>query len=125
MNNIVDEIIEIVEQQIEDNKLIVENYSKIESILDKITKSNWEQIFDSIVYNFELAVEVEQKLSPKTRLLQKTARSLKPQDLAKFDKLNNTLQPIVEERTRLEKVIGKSFLDRGFLSKERYNQYYS
>lgn len=124
MNNIVEEIIVIVEQQIEDNKAIVENYSKIESILDKISEANWRQIFDSIVYNFELAVEVEKNLNPKTRLLQKSARSLKPQDLAKFEKLNSTLQPIVEERTRLEIVIGKSFLDRGFLSKEEYDQYY-
>ncbi len=124
MNNLIDEIVEIVKEQIEDNKAIVNNYSKIESILDKITEGNWRQVFDSLLHNFELAMDVERKLQPKTQLLQKSARSLKPQDLVQFEKLNNTLQPIVEERTRLEQVIGKSFLDRGFLSKEEYDKYY-
>lgn len=40
MNNLIDEIVEIVKEQIEDNKAIVNNYSKIESILDKITEGN-------------------------------------------------------------------------------------
>lgn len=124
MNNLVNEIVDIVKEQIEDNKVIVENYKKIESILDKITTDNWRQVFDSIVYNFELAMEVEKKLSPKTQMLQKTARSLKPQDLMKFEKLNNELQPIVEERTRIEKAIGDHFLNKGFLTKEEYDKYY-
>lgn len=124
MNDIVNEIIEVVNQQIEDNKVIVENYSKIEAILDKITESNWRQVFDSLLYNFELSMEVEKRLAPKTKILQKSVKSLSQQDLIQFEKLNSTLQPIVEERTRLEQVIGKSFLDRGFLSKEEYNKYY-
>lgn len=124
MNTIIEEILKIVEEQIQDNKTIVENYTKIESILDKIGESTWKQVFDSMLYNFELAIETEKKLTPKVNLLQKSAKSLKPQDLMKFEKLNNELQPIVEERTRLEQIIGKSFLDRGFLSKDKYNKYY-
>lgn len=124
MNNLVNEIVEVVKQQIEDNKVIVENYSKIVAILDKLSEDNWRQVFDSIVYNFELAMEVEKKLAPKTQMLQKTARSLKPQDLMQFEKLNKELQPIVEERANLEKTIGDSFLSKGWLTKEEYDKYY-
>lgn len=124
MNKLIKEIVEIIKQQIEDNKAIVKNYSKIEGIIDKLTEANWREVFDSLLYNFELSTAIEKKLQPKTQLLQKSARSLKPQDLVQFEKLSNTLQPIVKERTRLEKVIGKSFLDKGFLSQEEYDKYY-
>lgn len=121
-----EDIIKLMMEAIEDDKVIVDNYSKVNSIIDKINKEQSEQIFEQLVHNHEISSEWARKFQAKSNLFAKQAKKggMNPLEIAKLESLQEESEALGQKRIELELAIGKNFLDRGFISKETYDKYY-
>ncbi len=122
------DIIKMMEESINDDNAIVENYTKVASILDKINSDQAKAIFDQLVYNHEVSTQWARNFQAKSNLFAKQAKkggaSVNPLEVSKLEGLQAQAEEISERRTELELQIGKKMLEKGFIDQKTYNKYY-
>ncbi len=123
----IEDIIKLVNESIEQDQIVVENYKKVVEILDNVNQDQAKVIFDQMINNHEVATAWTKKFSAKSKMFQTVAKrtGISPAHAQQLEMLQQTADKLGELRSDLEKQIGKSFLDKGFLTKEIYNKYYN
>ncbi len=124
----IQDIIKMMESSINDDRIIVENYTKVVGIIDKINKEQAESIFQNLVYNHEVSSQEARSFQAKSNLFTKQAQkgglNVNPMDASKLEGLHNQSEEISTRRSELEIQIGKAFLDKGFIDQKTYDKYY-
>lgn len=122
----VEDIIKLMEENINDDTAIVENYTKVVGIIDKINEQQAKTIFDQVVHNHEVAAAWARGFQSKSNLFQKQARqgSINPLQASQLERMQKQAEELAEARSSLEVQIGKAFLEKGFIDQKTYDKYY-
>ncbi len=122
------DIITLMNESINDDKIIVDNYTKVVGILDKINADQAKAIFDNLVYNHDLSTQWARKFQAKSNLFANQARkggaAVNPMEISKLEGLQNEAEKLSGQRTELEVKIGKKMLEKGFIDQKTYDKYY-
>ncbi len=122
------DIIELMNESINDDTVIVENYTKVLGILDKINADQAKAIFDNLVYNHDLSSQWTRKFQAKSNLFAAQAKkggaSINPMEISKLEGLQDQAEKLSAQRTELEVKIGKTMLEKGFIDQKTYDKYY-
>lgn len=125
----VQDLIDLMEESINDDKIIVENYTKVVKVLDVINQEQANGIFDNLVYNHNLSNQWTRKFESKSKLFanqaQKNRGGVNPVELSKLESLQSVAEDISEQRRQLELQIGKTMLEKNFIDEKTYNKYYA
>lgn len=122
------DIIKMMNESISDDQAIVENYTKVVSILDKINADQAKAIFDNLVNNHEVSANWARNFQAKSNLfanqVKKGGASINPIEASKLESLQSQAEELSDKRMDLEKQIGKVMLEKGFIDQKTYNKYY-
>ncbi len=122
------DIINLMNESINDDTIIVENYTKVVAIIDKLNADQATAIFDNLVHNHEVSAQWARSFQAKSNLFanqaKKGAAGINPLEISKLEGLQNQAEQLTDRRTELEVQIGRAFLEKGFISKETYDKYY-
>ncbi len=123
----VKDIIDMMSSNITDDTIIIENYTKVVEILDKVNEQQAKTIFNQLIYNHEIAQAWARNFQVKSNLFAKQIKQggINPMEVQQMEQLQKNTEQLAEKRSELEKTIGKTFFDKGFITKETYNKYYS
>lgn len=124
----VEDITKMIEDSINDDTAIIENYSKVVEIIDKINIDQAKAIFDQLVNNHEVSSQWARNFQAKSNLFAKQARKggapINPMAAQRLEGLQAQAEQLSDRRTELELEIGKKMLEKGFLDKKTYDKYY-
>ncbi len=122
------DIIKLMNESINDDKVIIENYTKVVGILDKINAEQATAIFDNLVYNHELSTQWARKFQAQSNLFANQAKkggaAINPMEISKLEGLQDEAEKLSNQRTELEVKIGKVMLEKGFIDQKKYDKYY-
>ncbi len=124
----IQDIVKLMNEIMEDDRAIVENYKKVVDILDKINEDQAKAIFDNLVYNHEISNQQTRAFQAKSNLFANQAKKAgvmpNPIELQKLEGMQEEAENLSQERNDLELKIGKTMLEKGFIDQKTYNKYY-
>lgn len=122
------DLIDLMEESINDDTIIVENYTKVIGVLDVINKEQAVGIFDSLVSNHYESEKWTRRFEAKSKLFanqaKKSGGGVNPAELSKLESLQTQAEAISEKRSELELKIGKTMLEKNFIDEKTYKKYY-
>ncbi len=123
----VQDLIKMFQENISDDTIVVDNYSKVVGIVDKVNQEQADMIFSQLIENHETSSKFAKRFQTMFQLFTKQAKpgSINPMEASSLENFQKQSEALSERRSELEFEIGKKFLEKGFITQETFEKYYN